>query len=430
MTKHQEVAQKGIMNNGQPVPVVAFYSVQGGVGKSTLARKFAELVTIAPGQNGHQPNVLLVDLDTQAQGLTFRLARGLRRQHRTVHDVIAERRVFAPVAIDVTGAVSLASGKSQRHDKPQPRGQLFLMPAAPPEAMGLFEAIATIDKDELIELLRDMIQALVVQYDISCVVIDCAPNANPYTAAAAMLSNIPLLIGRNEATTYEQISVLPERFREWYSSFQPTKQRVIINAVASKERYGEQARQYSIFNYIPLISDVIYETEGLDCTECMRMLLFEEFMVEIIEQVFVGKNHLIPTKPDIVGKEWIDILEALEHCKDAPKVRLLWLLALLRWVGAVLVVSGIVLIVVHQFFDKLSTVLMNSGIAAAIVGIFLVIVGWYAQSERQRILTTAGELVLGGSEAIFKMVKEGASHRKKLDEMQKIAETIPEAKKR
>src|SRR5436853_7247629 len=97
-------------SEGREVPVVAFYSVQGGVGKSTLARKFAELVTIAPGREGRKPNVLLVDLDVEAQGLSFRLAQGLRPNFRTIHEVIAERNIAVAQAITVTGAVSLATG--------------------------------------------------------------------------------------------------------------------------------------------------------------------------------------------------------------------------------------------------------------------------------------------------------------------------------
>src|SRR5579871_6985652 len=94
---------------GQQVPVIAFYSVQGGVGKTTLARKFAELVTIAEGF-GHKPNVLLIDLDVEAMGLTFRLTQGLFVNPRTVHEMLAQRNVTTAQAVNVSGAISLASG--------------------------------------------------------------------------------------------------------------------------------------------------------------------------------------------------------------------------------------------------------------------------------------------------------------------------------
>src|SRR5689334_5534970 len=121
-----------IMNQGQRVPVVAFYSVSGGVGKTTLARKFAELVTLAPGQGGHRPNVLLVDLDVDSRGLTFRVAQNLRGTFRTVHELMAAEDVTNAQAIDVTNEVSLSSVSPQPAAPPQQRGHLYLMPAASP----------------------------------------------------------------------------------------------------------------------------------------------------------------------------------------------------------------------------------------------------------------------------------------------------------
>lgn len=405
---------------GQQVPIVAFYSVQGGVGKSTLARKFAELVTIAPGREGHKPNVLLVDLDVDSAGLTIRLTQGLRQNVKTVHEVMAQRNITAAQAITVTDAVSLASGN------PPHRGKLYLMPAAPPEAKGLFDVLANVPKDDLFRLLQDMITALVRQYDISCVVIDCAPGANPYTAAAATLADIPFLIGRNEQATYDQIRVLPERFREWYDQFQPANQRVIINAVSVKELFEKRATQFPVLDYIPLTSDVILETEGLSRTGSLRMLLFEKYIVDIIKQVFVGKNHLIPEAPEVVGQEWIEVLNKLERCDEAPKVRRLRPLRHLRWVGVALVVTGIALVGVHQAFDDLPAMLTNIGIVCAITGILLAVGGWHAESERHRILMAAQKMVLGGPDGIFRKLKEGASHRRELDEMRKLADAISE----
>lgn len=419
MPKYQDTAMGEILNQGQQVPIVAFYSVQGGVGKSTLARKFAELVTIAPGREGRKPNVLLVDLDVEAAGLTFRLAQGLRQNFKTVHEVIAERNVAVAQAITVTGMVSLAGGN------PSHRGQLYLMPAAPPEAKGLFDTIAGIEKADLLRLLQDMIRALVMQYDISCVVIDCAPGANPYTAAAATLASIPFLIGRNEQTTYEQIRVLPERFREWYDQFQPAKQRVIINAVSVKELYDSRAQQYSVFDFIPLTSDVIHETEGLSRIGSLRMLLFEKYIVDIIKQVFVGMNHLIPEAPEVVGQEWLEVLSRLERCEEAPKVRRLRPFRHLRWVGIALTVIGIAFVGVYQVFDNLPEALTNIGVVTALIGISLGVGGWYAESQRQRILTAARKLIIGGPDEVFRKLKQGASHRRELDEMKALTDTIP-----
>jgi hypothetical protein len=299
------------------------------------------------------------------------------------------------------------------------------MPAAPPEAKGLFDTIASIPKDELFTLLQDTIRDLVRQYDISCVIVDCAPGANPYTAAAATLADIPLLIGRNELTTYEQVRVLPERFREWYGQFQPARQRVIINAVSVKELYESRAGEYAVFDFIPLTSDVIHETEGLSRTGSLRMLLFEKYIVDIIRQLFVGMGHLIPESPEVLGQEWIEVLNRLSRCEEAPRIRWLRRLRLLFWVGAALVVMGVALLGAHQMFRDLPAALSNLGIAGAIAGVVLSAAGWYAEGQRQSILRTAKELVFGGPDEVFRKLMEGVSHRRQLDEMKKLADTIP-----
>jgi len=409
----------GIRNQGQSVPIVAFYSVQGGVGKSTLARKLAELVTVAPGKDGRNPNVLLVDLDVDAQGLTFRLAKSLRQNFRTVHEVVAERNVAMAQAITVTGEVSLASGN------PQHRGQLYLMPAAPPEARALFDTIAGIDRQELLKLLLDMISALVTQYDISCVVVDCAPGTTPYSAAAAALADIPFLIGRNEPTTYEQIRILPERFREMYPQFQPAKQRVIINAVSVKDLFETRAQQYSVFDYIPLTSDVIHETEGLSRTGSLRMLLFEKYIVDIVRQVFVGMSHLIPEAPEVLGQEWMETLGRLERCAEAPRVRRLLFLSRFKWIGGALLAGGVALLSANQVSSHLPAIVERAGFGSTIIGVLVAAFGWYGDSEHRRIVAAARELVLGGPDEVFRELKEGQAHRQTLEEMKRLAETVP-----
>jgi len=414
----------GLTHHGQPVPIVAFYSVQGGVGKSTLARKFAELLTVAPGLGADKPNVLLIDLDVEAKGLTFRLTEGLYQSFRTVHEVIAQRSVSLLQAVDVTGRASLAGGN------PSQRGQLYLVPAAPEEAKDLFNTIATIDKGDLLAILEDLIIAVANQCNISCVVIDCAPGASPYTAAAATLADVPFLIGRNEQTTYDQIRVLPERFREMYPQFQAAKQRVIINAVSVKDIFQIRRQQYSIFGYIPMTTDVIHEVEGLQRTQSLRMLLFEKYIVDIIREVFAGRNDLIPEAPEVLGREWMDALIKLARAESAPRIRRLSALSKLRWVGAALVLIGMGFLGASQIIHDSPAWLTNSGIGIAIGGVILAVVGWRSDSEYHRILKEARALVDGGADEVFRKLKEAPSVRAELEEMRKFSETIPDSPKR
>ncbi len=419
MNNDNHVSNGGLRSHGCAVPIVAFYSVQGGVGKSTLARKFAELVTVAQERDGHKPNVLLVDLDVDSQGMTFRLTQGSSTGTKTVHEVIAEQNPTFAQALNVTVAVQLASGN------PQHRGQLYLMPAAPPHAKGLFDTCAKIERPRLLKLLRDMIHALVMQYDISCVVIDCPPATNPYSAAAATLADAPLLIGRNEETTYKQIRVLPERFREMYPQFQPAKQRVIINAVTVKELYEPRAQQYGVLDYIPMVSDVIHEIEGLSRTGSFRMLLFEKYVVDIIRQVLVGENHLIPETRSVVGEEWVEAIARLDRCEDAPKIRRLRTLGYMRWVGTFLLVLGLGVFGTDKICDVLPDAFGSGAVLLIIAGLALMVAGWYTANERHRTLAAARDLVIGGPDQVFKMLKEGVAHRRLLDKMKKLADSVP-----
>lgn len=413
-----QIAAGRIRNiRGQEVPVVAFYSVQGGVGKTTLARKFAELVTLAPGRDGYKPNVLLVDLDVETEGLTYRLAQRERAGFKTVHEIIAQRNVAVAQAMDMTVAVALASSAAQR-------GKLYLLPAAPPEAQGVFDTIAGIDKEELLELLTNTVQSLVKQYDISCVVIDCAPGSNPYSAAAATMADVPLLIGRNEPATYEKVRLLPERFREWYPQFQPARQRVIINAVSVREIYEQRAQEYAVFDFIPLTSDVIHETEGLPRTGSLRLLLLEKYLVDIIQGVLHGMNHLIPAAPDVLGPDWLDALKKLERAEEAPRLQRLHAFRYLWWVGIGLLVVGLALTGVHQIFDIGGGGLATVGILFAVVGLLLAAGGRYCEVQRRRTLLQVRALIDGGPDEVFRKLQEGASHRAELEEMKKLAATV------
>jgi cellulose biosynthesis protein BcsQ len=423
MANGNPVLAEGLVVRGRHIPVVAFYSAQGGVGKSTLAREFAELVTVAPGRDGHRPNVLLVDLDVGAQGLTIRLTQGMHVGTKTVHEIIAEQNPAGAAAVDVTRAVHLAGGV------PRDRGQLYLIPAAPPDANALFDTCARTERVRLLSLLKDMIYTVAVQYDISCVVIDCPPGADPYSAAGATLADVPLLIGRNEQTTYDHIPIIPNRFREMYPAFQPARQRVIINAVTVRELYEMRKDKYMILDYIPMVSDVIHETEGLSRPESFQMLLFGKYVVDIIRQVLVGENHLIPETPALVGEEWVEAIQKLDRCEEAPRVRRLRRFGVARWVGLAVLLAGIAMLVVDKVVNPTSDGYFLASIALIVVGLVVVAVGLYAAGERHRVVATARDFVIGGPDYVLRMLNEGKASRRQMDQMKKLADSVPSRKR-
>ena len=426
MNNGEDSANTRMRVRGRPVPIVAFYSAQGGVGKSTLARKFAELVTAAPGRGNAKPNVLLIDMDVEAQGLTYRLTQGYHANCPTVHEVLGQRNVSVVQAMDVTTAVSLASGNKER------RGHLYLMPGAPPDARGIFDTLATIDRRELLGLLKDLIQNLAAQYDISCVVLDCAPGANPYTAAAATLADIPIFIGRNEQASYDGMRILPEKFREWYPEFQPASQRAVVNAVAVAEAFKARSEHYNVLDYIPLVTDVILEVEGLNRTESFRMILFEKYLIDIIKQVFVGMgvDYLIPEAPQVLGQEWLDVLTKLDRCEEAPSLKRLHMIGYLRWVGAVVAGLAAVAWGATQVVKDLPAAATEAATTGIIAGLVILAIGWYAENKRHGTIAAARELSAAGPDEVIKMLAAGPTDRKQLDQFRKLADSIPDIKRR
>ena len=59
------------------------------------------------------------------------------------------------------------------------------------------------------------------------------------------------------------------------------------------------------------------------------------------------------------------------------------------------------------------------------IGLALGCVGLYATSERNRILAAAKELVIGGPERALSMLQQGVTYRRRLDELKKLADSMP-----
>lgn len=104
-----------IMRNGQRIPVVAFFGTKGGVGKTTIARRFAELVTLA--EVG--PNVLIINVDVHNRGMTVEMTSQVAASCKTVHDYIASKNVTDVEAMDLSHLVQRSRSGS---------GKLFFIP--------------------------------------------------------------------------------------------------------------------------------------------------------------------------------------------------------------------------------------------------------------------------------------------------------------
>jgi cellulose biosynthesis protein BcsQ len=319
-----------IVKNGNPIPVVAFFGTKGGVGKTTIARRFAELITLAKSS----PNVLLVDSDVHHRGMTVEMAAQTSLPRQTVHDYIAGQNTSDVEATNVSGVI-----QGHRTDS----GKLFFIPASAPESAQIFEKSAKIGPEKLLKILFEVISKATAKYDCDCVVIDCGPIVDPYTAAAATLSDRAFIIGQNEPISFSSLKTYASRIRDFYPEFTTTNMKIIINKVRGFEQLEQRKlqTQEDIFAAIPFTMDIVDVSEGLGATDEMRLMMFEDHIAQIATKVFKGDHpELVPERRTLLPPQWNSLLQKADRLEQAPQIKRLGLLRFLLPIGLLVVVIG------------------------------------------------------------------------------------------
>lgn len=306
------------------IPKLAFFGTKGGVGKTTIASKFADLVAQGEGK----PNILMIDFDVDHRGLTVTRLSGLTGRCKTIHEYIATRSMELERAIDVTD-IQL-EGKS---------GRVFLIPAAGKEETHIFRTMANVNSDEMLEIIRSLIKSAINKYKISCVLIDCGPVVNPYTAAAAYISDMAFIIGQNEPITYDNYTHYAHRIREFYEDFQTTH----VNLVLNKTR-GKIPETISAFANIPFTMEVVDVTEGLDDIDEMRLTMFDNYIYDIVKKTF-ERNHpkFIPDPNIMLPKTWPKIPELVNSLSKSGELKISKALKNLLPTGIILIFISLIL---------------------------------------------------------------------------------------
>ena len=317
-----------ITNHGRRVPVVAFFGTKGGVGKTTIARRFAELVTLAESA----PNVLLVDGDVHHRGMTIEMTAQTPATCKTVHDYIASQNTSDVEAADMSGLVKGARPGS---------GRLFFVPASSPESEQVFAKSAAIGAERMLDILQKVVASAVEQYDCRCVVIDCGPIIDPYTAGAAMLADRAFIIGQNEPISFAALKTYPRQMQDFYPTFSTAKMKIIINKVRGWERLEQRKLTEDIFAAIPFTMEIVDASEGIASANDMKMMLFEDQIAQILEKVFQGDHpELIAPRQSLLPREWESLIEKADQLERAPAIRRLGTLRLLLPVGLLAMLVG------------------------------------------------------------------------------------------
>jgi MinD-like ATPase involved in chromosome partitioning or flagellar assembly len=251
---------------------------------------------------------------------------------KTVHDYIASQNTSDVEAVDMTRAV--------RGNRPN-SGSLYFIPASTPEADRVFDEGAKIGPEQMLRILHEMISSAAEQYDCECVVIDCGPIIDPYTATAATLSDRAFIIGQNEAISFSSLKTYPDKIREFHPQFTTANMKVIINKVRGWEMLEQRRLQEDIFAAIPFTMDIVDVSEGLQSTGDMQMMIFEDHITQIVEKVFnVDRPDLIPDRSSSLPEEWNGLVENAHQLEHAPKLNRLKKLRLLLPIGLLAIIVG------------------------------------------------------------------------------------------
>lgn len=419
------------------IPIVAFFGTKGGVGKTTIARRVAELVT----QAGSSPNLLAIDFDIEHRGLTVTLAGGNPFGCHTMHDYIAARLGTIDQALDVSDTITRRSPQASGGG-----GRLFLIPASTRDSRETFRTIADIRYPELVDLIRALIDDASAKYDISCVIIDCGPTINPYTAAAAHLADRAFIIGQNEPISYESLQTYAFKIREFYPDFNSTRMSVILNKVR-----GNVPTDMGFFHIIPFTIDVVDITEGIEDINTTRLMLFDRHILEITRKIFERLDlGLVPGPEVIIPPDWRALVEQAPRLLQTKQARIRRLLGKLLYAGGALALAALLVRFVFgvssiQLLSQegvraiaaspdvpLNALLLKLGLAQyplalpvapfVFLGLALAVVGfWFYQRDRQltaslRELTTSGEA--GLLEAL-----DQRSGRRLMDNLRKMSKS-------
>jgi cellulose biosynthesis protein BcsQ len=317
-----------IQRNGSRVPVVAFFGTKGGVGKTTIARRFAELVTLAKGS----PNVLLIDGDVHHRGMTVDMTTNTPTACKTVHDYVVTQNWDQVEAVNCTGEIRGAGEHS---------GRLWFIPASEPNAPDVFAASASIGAAKLLETLHQVASRAVAKYECGCVVVDCGPIIDPYTAASAMLADRAFIIGQNEPISFSSLDTYPQKLREFYEDFRMGKMKVIINKVRGWQRLEDRRLSRDVFHAIPFTMEIVDLSEGLITAGQMQTMIFEDHIAQIVEKVFKADHQeLVPERKDLLPDDWKKLAERAQGVERSPAISRLGLARLLLPLGLLGAVGG------------------------------------------------------------------------------------------
>lgn len=169
---------------------------------------------------------------------------------------------------------------------------------------------------DLVNKIIDLIKWAIGKYNISCIVIDCGPIIDPYTAAAAHIADRAFIIGQNEPISYQSLKNYTNKISEFYDEFKSSKMGIIINKVRAADRVPPD-----VFLSIPFTMEVIDISEGIEDINQIRLSLFNSYIQQIIYEVFQNNKMLIPPKEVALNSELRDLEKDIDKLYKHKEIK-------------------------------------------------------------------------------------------------------------
>lgn len=423
--------------NGQPIPLVALIGTRGGVGKSTIAQYFAEMVLSAPGRDGRPPNVLLIDLDVHSRQTTQHYRAGSLQSCPTIHQLVQQDLPPNFVPMNVTSQVPEQAKARLR------RGELYLVPSASSQEDDVYKVAAKIPAEQMADLLTRLIQQVVVNNQISCVILDCTAHIDTYAAAAASIADAVLCTSLVEQHCFERCDEQGRKIRSQVPSFDPERVKPILNRYRHSDRLQDLSRIKPYYHAIPFSDEVIdgQDWPGAKVDE-LRLAIFKDYVGQLIEKVLKPSWPGLVPPPSVMVPAEVAYLASVAHkLFTASGMKRLSIIRHLVWLGVVLLVFAIaglyrsgnmmdatVTTGQSQFFGLSRQELSNGSLLIFLLGGLFMGVALWARMRYKKIINSIQELIQGREIWVMRQMESGSEGRITVGRLMRLAFQLKEAR--
>lgn len=132
--------------------------------------------------------------------------------------------------------------------------------------------------------------------------MDCGPIIDPLTASAARMANLSFIIGQNEPITFQSLQNYALRIKELFSDFTASSVKIIINKVRGPILASPSSSPSTVFAAMPFTIEVVDFSEGITHIDEIRLLLFDYYVLRVLEATFRQLRVDLNVGPECVLK--------------------------------------------------------------------------------------------------------------------------------